>query len=180
MQNIQETVLKRGRFYVRVPSSKHFVKSTHLVLRALYVWLKGNPGFEEIPRGYVIHHLDYDPTNDDISNLVLMCRPHHSAHHLKQNRVNNHIVVVDETDLFVPKCKPKVYFDKSKQKYFVRIYQIVGSSTIGKPKSITSYLGRPIDTKEMGEMVADDIWEKYGGVGKWRLKTEKPQISVVK
>lgn len=180
MEDIQETVLKKGRFYVRVSKTTRFTESSCLVPRAVYVWLKGNPGFEEIPRGYVIHHLDYDPTNDDISNLVLMCRPHHSAHHLKQNKVNNLIITVDETDLFTPKCKPRAYLDGSKQKWIVRIFQIKGSSTRGKPTTISNYMGQRILTKEDAEMVANDIWERYGDMGKWAIKSKKLHIATGK
>jgi hypothetical protein len=50
---------------------------------AHYNWLMGNPSFSEIPKGYAIHHLDNDPLNDDISNLALIHKHHHTAYHLK-------------------------------------------------------------------------------------------------
>ena len=34
-----------------------------------------------IPPGYVVHHADHDPTNNDITNLVLMRRAEHHSHH---------------------------------------------------------------------------------------------------
>ncbi len=52
-----------------------------------YIWLKGNPSFRAIPPGYLIHHLDLDPLNDDVSNLALMFRHHHWAYHLKHKNV---------------------------------------------------------------------------------------------
>ena len=33
------------------------------------------------PRGMVIHHIDHDPLNDDIGNLMLMTRAEHASHH---------------------------------------------------------------------------------------------------
>ena len=34
-----------------------------------------------IAPGYVVHHADHDPTNNDVSNLVLMRRSEHHSHH---------------------------------------------------------------------------------------------------
>lgn len=36
-----------------------------------------------IPKGYVVHHADHDPANNDIANLVLMPRSEHHSHHSK-------------------------------------------------------------------------------------------------
>jgi len=37
--------------------------------------------YGEVPKGYEIHHIDHDKTNNDISNLQLMTRGEHQAHH---------------------------------------------------------------------------------------------------
>lgn len=34
-----------------------------------------------IPPGYIVHHVDHDKRNNDLSNLALMSRQEHSAHH---------------------------------------------------------------------------------------------------
>jgi hypothetical protein len=58
---------------------------TKTVMRnAHYVWLKGNPSFLFIPPDYVIHHLDGDPLNDDITNLVIMQKHYHISYHAKK------------------------------------------------------------------------------------------------
>jgi hypothetical protein len=54
---------------------------------ANYVWLLNNPAFEDVPPGYVIHHLDADSCNDDPTNLVLMKKHLHTAYHMKH--INN-------------------------------------------------------------------------------------------
>lgn len=50
---------------------------------AHYVWLLNNQQFKDIPPGYVIHHLDFDEENNDISNLALMKKQYHLAYHYK-------------------------------------------------------------------------------------------------
>ena len=47
-----------------------------------YVWIKHNG---EIPKGYHIHHLDGDVSNNDISNLALMSPSAHSSHHASEH-----------------------------------------------------------------------------------------------
>lgn len=43
-----------------------------------YVWEKYNG---EIPKGYAIHHIDFNPENNDISNLMIMNAKEHSSYH---------------------------------------------------------------------------------------------------
>lgn len=39
-----------------------------------------------IPKGMVVHHIDGDPTNDDIDNLALVtAAAHNTIHHLRRN-----------------------------------------------------------------------------------------------
>ena len=45
-----------------------------------YLWKKQNG---EIPKGYILHHIDHNSLNDDISNLQLMTRSEHINHHRK-------------------------------------------------------------------------------------------------
>jgi hypothetical protein len=56
-------------------------RKNHLSLHR-YVWEKHNG---KIPKGYDIHHLDGDKTNNDISNLECLPKPEHtrkySPHH---------------------------------------------------------------------------------------------------
>jgi hypothetical protein len=76
---VAEKILRNGRWHVRLETS---IRGRKTVPLAWYVWLKGNPGFKDIPDNYVVHHLDHDELNDDISNLVIMSRYHHTAHHI--------------------------------------------------------------------------------------------------
>jgi hypothetical protein len=53
--------------------SKHVFKHTVVMCEAL--------GLTELPRGFVVHHIDGDPTNNDIHNLALVTVNGHSRVH---------------------------------------------------------------------------------------------------
>lgn len=60
-----------------------------------YVWKKYNG---EIPKGFAVHHIDHNPRNNDISNLVLMNMTEHASMHSlehsdksRENMLNNTI-----------------------------------------------------------------------------------------
>ena len=80
---------------------------------ANYVWLLNNPQFEDIPPGYVIHHLDFDEQNNDVSNLALMKKSHHTAYHVKVSNAQNSDEMVKlrnpigfGTNLTIPRIYP--------------------------------------------------------------------------
>ena len=53
-----------------------------------YVWCI-NMGITEIPKGYVVHHIDLDKTNNDINNLALMTNSAHSKLHRRLDKLQN-------------------------------------------------------------------------------------------
>lgn len=53
-----------------------------------YVWCI-NMGITEIPKGYVVHHIDLDKTNNDINNLALMTNSAHCKLHQMLNKLQN-------------------------------------------------------------------------------------------
>jgi len=133
-----EKEFKRDRWYgifEKPDGSKKQLIYSH------YVWLVGNPAFNDIPKGYAIHHLDWDETNDDISNLVLMQKHHHAAHHWKNKKIDNGVSIkfdyahVNRTKFF-PTCKPRIYlWNKTKageQRYTIQFVERVS----GKKKII--------------------------------------------
>ena len=63
-----------GRWRVWDPDAKRYFH------RAVKVWMDAHPG-ETVPRGYVIHHLDGDKTNDVIENLEKISLAAHVARH---------------------------------------------------------------------------------------------------
>ena len=61
---------ERSRYYVG-PSGKRL----HVA-----VWEKHNG---PVPAGYVVHHVDHDPLNNELSNLQIMSRAEHQVHHIR-------------------------------------------------------------------------------------------------
>ena len=53
--------------------------------RSVKVWMEAHPG-EVVPRGYVIHHLDGDRTNDVPENLVRLSLAEHVALHRRKQQ----------------------------------------------------------------------------------------------
>jgi len=81
--NVTNSFINNGRWLVYFDIAFNGRKTMR---KAIYSWLMGNPQFENLPPGYCIHHLDFDETNDDISNLALMKKSHHAAYHLKHSK----------------------------------------------------------------------------------------------
>jgi hypothetical protein len=50
------------------------------VLEHIIVWCT-HYGYTELPRGYVVHHIDHSRTNNSICNLMLMTIGDHLAYH---------------------------------------------------------------------------------------------------
>lgn len=53
-----------------------------------YVWCL-EMGWTEIPKGYVIHHIDFDKTNNNINNLALMTNEAHTRLHQIIRKLQN-------------------------------------------------------------------------------------------
>lgn len=70
----------RNLHFTRDETTGYYLNSTNRVRMHQYVWLCEKGG---IPKGYEIHHIDYDKSNNAISNLELMKINEHKAHHAK-------------------------------------------------------------------------------------------------
>lgn len=46
-------------------------------------------GLTELPKGYVIHHIDHDPGNNDPSNLMLLTPSEHTKLHIAERNLQN-------------------------------------------------------------------------------------------
>ena len=53
------------------------------IYRYQVVWIRA---YGEIPKGMVIHHIDEDRANDDLSNLQLMTRNGHNSYHMDEEQ----------------------------------------------------------------------------------------------
>lgn len=66
----------KGKYYL---GNTPTVNGTRKAIRAhIYVWEKYNGA---VPKGYAVHHIDHNPRNNDISNLVLMKISEHASMH---------------------------------------------------------------------------------------------------
>jgi hypothetical protein len=151
-----EKFLKKDRWYVRISSNG----SSKTMPQANYIWLKGNPAFLDIPKDYLIHHLDEDRQNDDISNLAIMQKYHHIAYHWK------HKIVKPELDLaegfirvgrtrYAPIREPRIYRLGDGFRVYLREKTFEGET---KGIFINRWEGKPIKTREMAEWVKSQIW----------------------
>ena len=157
---IKKEVLHRGRWHVVFDKPYN---GSRRMLKAHYVWLKGNPAFEKIPKGYVIHHLDNDPLNDDISNLALMQKHHHTAYHWKHRTVSPDIEIEQPINGLVrqhcfPTKKPTIMLRKDTGRYVVNFYEKLPGSSKGKSIRLYKYRGERIVTKKDAERIAGEIW----------------------
>lgn len=58
----------------------------------IYVWEKHNG---RVPEGYDVHHIDHDPSNNEIDNLVAMPRSEHHKLHIGERDVEDLRFVID-------------------------------------------------------------------------------------
>lgn len=157
-KNIIEKYLKDDRWYVKLQLP---LNGKTCMPQATYVWLIGNPIFEDIPQGYVIHHLDHDQLNDDISNLALMQKHHHIAHHFKQKiilptlKIDPRYFGVERT-AYSPISKPVLKVRKPSGRCQVRIRERIGDEI--KTTHISSFMGKRFETKEQAQAFVDTIW----------------------
>jgi len=159
---IVEKVFERGRWYAVMDKSFNGRKKMPL---ANYTWLKNNPAFAEIPTGYVIHHLDHNETNDDISNLALMQKHHHSAHHWKNKTIKPKVKMFGDvpgrfkmpTDYF-PTTEPKIHQVKGRKRWFLYFQENVNGKN--KQTKAYRYRGHQLTSIAMAEKFKNEIW--YG------------------
>ena len=155
---VLEEIFRRNRWYVIVKISED-QQST--IPKAHYVWLKSNPAFIEIPKDYVIHHLNHDELNDDPTNLVLMQRFLHIAYHWKQKIVKPE-VKIERTTL------KAVYFDGDPDK--IHIYPkgkrwYINWYANSERIRIFSWDGKGFKAKERAESARDHLI-KYGFISR--------------
>lgn len=67
-----------GKIYYLYPKAKYFTKSNKRLHRVVWEFYNG-----KIPKGYHIHHIDNDRTNNSIDNLQMIFGKHHISTHSK-------------------------------------------------------------------------------------------------
>jgi hypothetical protein len=99
-----EFSIRNGRYYGKNNLALH-----------RYVWEKING---DIPKGYCIHHADFNPLNNDISNLVLLTNGEHTAlHNSTTKKDRSGYVISDESRIKISLVwKNKKRSDENKEK----------------------------------------------------------------
>jgi len=150
-------IFKKDRWYVVLDQSFYTQKT---IPNAVYVWLTENPTFERVPPGYVIHHLDRNELNDDISNLALMQRFHHLAHHSKRKEVKSKVEIdfnPKYRDVFFPTRKPRVS-NAGRGSVCVAFSERINGNS--ERVRLYTYGGKKIKSLEQAQAICDKIWEK--------------------
>lgn len=155
---IIKKAFRKGRWFVIL---EHAFNGNKRIPLAHYVWLKGNPAFHKVPPGYVIHHLDYDELNDDITNLVLMLRQHHIAHHWKQGSADPEIKIefdwgISHRTDFYPLTEPKIYPRTDGKAFYVQFRESINKD---KTVKVYNYNGQILRTREDAENFKSLIWQ---------------------
>lgn len=158
---IEEKFFRRDRWFVRLSSKLNGVLTMPY---SNYIWLQGNPSFPEIPRGYVIHHLDGDETNDSICNLVLMQKHHHVAYHLSQKIIKPEVKLKKgklklSRSVYFPIAEPKIY-ERKNGHFYVQVIEIVEGRR--RKSNIYSWDEQVFVSREMAEKVKNEIWQPAG------------------
>ena len=149
---ISDRFFRSNRWYVKLKSGA----GRRVMAYAVFVWLKANPSFHDVPKGYVVHHLDCDPLNDDPTNLVIMQKNYHSAYHLKYKNVET-LVRIDETN-GLPAYQPKVYFMKNRNRYFIQYLVRLPNGKTDDKRIFNLGSGKNFKTREMAEQAIETLW----------------------
>lgn len=149
---LSKTFLK-GRWYLDIETKFGHRK----IPQATYIWLQGNPAFLDIPKGYVIHHLDLDPLNDDISNLALMQRHHHTAYHWKHKTIQPEIRIDGGNRNHRPidnVTKPKIFYRKDRNNFILTFTD----KDAHKRVWVSSMYEKPFKTREDAQRGIDMLF----------------------
>lgn len=73
-----------GKKYCLYPGEKYFSRGTKRL--HVEIWKDHNGA---IPKGYCLHHKDWDTTNNDIRNLMIMKSSEHQSIHIKTRHQEN-------------------------------------------------------------------------------------------
>lgn len=73
-----KTIIEDGRRFTLSGDKKYHYNSSLRKHLHQYIWEKHNG---DVPKGYEIHHIDFDTTNNDISNLIMLTIKEHKEIH---------------------------------------------------------------------------------------------------
>lgn len=144
--------IREGRCHVTLTTESG---TSATMPNAHYAWLLANPVFNEIPKGYSIHRLDFDPLNDDPTNLVLMKSTLHGAYHFKHSAKNS----TPPTRAFIQDAslpslgsniaRITVSFNKQRNRWGLTWME--GERGKKKQRKLYAFNGKPFESKEDAE-----------------------------
>jgi hypothetical protein len=161
LAEVIEVVFRKDRFHVKLKLHDGVIKT---IPRYIYTWLKYNPAFMGIPKGYVIHHLDHDKTNDDPSNLVIMQKYHHVAYHFKNKLISPRVIVDGvcfDHEEHQPNKIPSVHFHKPANRFYISFGENNGHGK-SERRRLWRDDGHPLLTREEAETLRDKLWNNTG------------------
>ena len=83
---MKKYITYNGLKFTRDDDTGYYLNSTNRIRLHRYVW-ETEKG--EIPKGYEIHHIDHDKSNNNIENLMLIKVEDHKSYHAKMQGIKN-------------------------------------------------------------------------------------------
>lgn len=93
---MQKYVYFNGMKFTRDENTGYYLNSTNRIRLHRYVWEQTHG---KIPKGYHIHHIDGDKSNNDISNLMMLTPTEHLSYHGNKRANENYETMVKNLDL---------------------------------------------------------------------------------
>ena len=111
-------------------------------------------------------NLDYDKTNDDPSNLVIMGKYQHVSHHWKQKVVESAVTILDDNKgdngavPGLPVRKPTICERKGRGYFFIQYSteDVIDGKAQRCGKRVNSYRGKHMKSIEAAERAIKGIW----------------------
>ena len=75
-----------GKCYIETENGHYRGNNGKFIHRVIWEYFNS-----EIPKGYVVHHIDFNPANNDISNLTLLTYSEHRKLHFKRDRYKKYV-----------------------------------------------------------------------------------------
>ena len=131
---------------------------------AYIIALKNNPEsvhMKTIPNEFIVHHIDENPMNDDISNLCVMLKKEHDSGHNDESKFNVEYTVLDKVDRVISTGKTVKTFDIQMKAPLNNFAVANGLITHNTGKTL---LGKTTSTVLSRPLVRVDISKCFAGI----------------
>jgi len=125
---------------------------------------------EKIPKGYIVHHMDYDTKNNDISNLQLVTKSEHSTIH----NVGNKASYESKRRMSISALKRGNLPRTEKQ---MQQLKQIGMDNIGRKHPMSEETKNKISEAEKGKRLSDETKKKMsiakkGNNNRWKNRLD--------